>query len=224
MKHIIKTSPPDEFVKECETPGVSFSTLRSKKTLKERLLQDQGFICCYCGCEIKNDGHTKIEHIKCQERHEDLALCFENMLASCDGGENDRKNKVVPPHVIHCDAKKGSDDIPISPLEKDVENCLMYFDDGTVKGSDPEGNGSKLIQVLGLNVAYLVTQRKNAIEAYEDFGVTELEKELNWIKDKHNGKYEPFCFVLEQYIKSIIDSFGNGNSEELEGRELLAIQ
>lgn len=70
------------------------------------MLQDQGFICCYCGCEIKNDGHTKIEHIKCQERHEDLALCFENMLASCDGGENDRKNKVVPPHVIHCDAKK----------------------------------------------------------------------------------------------------------------------
>lgn len=38
MKHIIKTSPPDEFVKECETPGVSFSTLRSKKNVKRTIV------------------------------------------------------------------------------------------------------------------------------------------------------------------------------------------
>ena len=63
MRHIDKTTPPSEFVEYCETPDVSFAGLsgKPKRALKERLLEDQGYICCYCGRRISNDEHTKIE-------------------------------------------------------------------------------------------------------------------------------------------------------------------
>ena len=51
MRQIIKTSPPTEFVEYCKTPGVSYEGLGGeyKKALRKRLLEDQGYICCYCG-------------------------------------------------------------------------------------------------------------------------------------------------------------------------------
>lgn len=214
MKHIIKTIPPEEFIENCKTPGVTFSSLSSssKSALKERLLEDQGFICCYCGCRIINDDGTKIEHIKCQKRHKDLALCFDNMLASCDGGDKDRRNKVKPPHLLHCDAKKGDDDITLSPINKSIEKQIIYFDDGTVKGRGEEGK--ELIRVLGLDTGYLVSQRKNIIESYTNFTQDDLLDELTWITEKHNGKYEPFCFVSEQYIKALLNISSNYKEKE----------
>lgn len=85
MWHINKTRPPKEFVEYCKTPGASYKGLsgESKRKLRKRLVEDQGYICCYCGMEISDDEHTKIEHVKCQKYHSDLALCFDNMLASC---------------------------------------------------------------------------------------------------------------------------------------------
>lgn len=203
MKQIIKTVPPEEFVEYCKTPGSSFSELsgKPKKALKERLLEDQGYICCYCGTEIHNNEQTKIEHIKCQKRHDYLSLCFDNMLASCDGGDKDRMNKVKPKHQLHCDAKKGNDDIPISPLNY-VDDLLVYFDDGTVKGRN--NVGQELIRILGLNVKYLVSQRKNAIESYNDLPLEDLEKELVYVDEKQDGEYMEYCFVLKQYLMNLV--------------------
>lgn len=84
MWHINKTRPPEEFVEYCKTPGASYEGLSGepKKKLRKRLVEDQGYICCYCGMEISDDEHTKIEHVQCQKYHGDLALCFDNMLAS----------------------------------------------------------------------------------------------------------------------------------------------
>ena len=71
MRHITKTTPPQEFVEYLKTPDVSFDGLSGvpKEALRQRLLEDQGYICCYCGRRIDNDKHTKIEHIKCQKNH-----------------------------------------------------------------------------------------------------------------------------------------------------------
>lgn len=202
MKHIEKTCPPIEFVEYCETPGVSYDGLTgdSKKALRKRLLEDQGYICCYCGCAIENNEHTKIEHIKCQKDHVELALKYENMLASCDGGESDRRQKTLPKHQVHCDAKKENKDIPISPLE-DVDSLFVFYDDGDVKG---RGLGKELVSILGLDVKYLKNVRREAIESYEILYPDNLEEELEWLKNKHDGKFEPFCFVLMQHINGLI--------------------
>jgi len=203
MRHIEKTEPPEEFVDFCKTPDVCFESLsgKPKRALRKRLLEDQGYICCYCGCRIADDEHTKIEHIKCQDRYGNLSLEFSNMLAACDGGERDRAGRVRPPHQCHCDAKKGNDDIPVSPLDNSIAGLLTYFEDGTVKGT---GAGETLIQTLGLNVQYLVSRRKSVIKEYVENVPEDLESELQWLRSMHNGEFEEFCFVLEQYVATLI--------------------
>lgn len=204
MRHITKTSPPEDFLKYLETPGVSYEGLSGshKEALRQRLLEDQGYICCYCGQRIHNNENTKIEHIKCQKEHSDLALEFSNMLVSCDGGDLDRQNGVKPKHQLHCDAKKGNQDIPVSPLDN-IEGYLSFFEDGTVKGKGEIGR--ELIRILGLDAKFLNTQRKSALEQYELRFPEDLEAELLLLKQKTNGCYDEFCFVLEQYVLDLIN-------------------
>lgn len=206
MRHITKTAPPQEFVEYCATPGVSYDNLSGtpKIKLRKRLLEDQGYICCYCGRQIKNDKYTKIEHIKCQEKYNELSLCFENMLASCDGGEQDREKRVRPKHKVHCDAKKENEDIPISPLDETIEDYLMFFDDGTVKGKGDIGK--ELVRILGLDTNYLTIQRRNAIENYRVLPISDWRTEVERLKMKgSDGKYEEFCFVLQSYAELCLE-------------------
>lgn len=212
MRQIQKTNPPDEFIEYCKTPGVCFEGLTGdkKKSLRKRLLEDQGYICCYCGRSIKNDEHTKIEHIRCQENYRHLELDFNNMLVSCDGGDKDRSDGIRPRHQVHCDAKKGNRDIPISPLEN-TEGLLFFFDDGTVKGNGDTGKA--LVEILGLDAKFLNTQRRNAIEQYKDFIPADLDLELLRLREKKDGCYNEFCFVLEQHIMDLINERNVGVME-----------
>lgn len=92
MRRIQKTIAPQEFIDfRKNMPGTGFGNLSGepKNALRKRLLEDQGYICCYCGQRI-DDDNTKIEHIKPQKYFPELSLDFNNMLASCDGGEKDR--------------------------------------------------------------------------------------------------------------------------------------
>ena len=205
MRRITKTTPPEEFLEYLKTPGVSYEGLsgKLKEALRLRLLEDQGYICCYCGQRIHNDKHTKIEHIKCQKNYGELELCFSNMLASCDGGDIDRSNGVRPKHQLHCDAKKGNQDIPISPLD-DISCLFSFFDDGTIKGKGDQGK--ELVRILGLDAEFLNTQRKNAIDSYNILAPDDLQKELLFLNEKHDGRFLEFCFVLEQYILDLINN------------------
>lgn len=219
MRHINKTFPPDEFTEYCKTPGVSFEGLTGapKKALRKRLVEDQGYICCYCGMEISDDEHTKIEHVQCQKNHGDLALCFDNMLASCDGGDSDReafnksnkrKRQNIDHHQRHCDAKKEERDIPVSPLNDDIENFITYFDDGTVKGYGEYG--TEIIQILGLDVKYLQTLRQNVIESYFENPIDDIEKEIEKLHTPKDGKLQPFCFAIEQCLCDMLKEKENG--------------
>ena len=213
MRRITKTTPPEEFLEYLKTPGVSYEGLSGelKEALRLRLLEDQGYICCYCGQRIHNDKHTKIEHIKCQKNYGELELCFSNMLASCDGGDIDRSNGVRPKHQLHCDAKKGNQDIPISPLE-DISGLFSFFDDGTIKGKGDQGK--ELVRILGLDAEFLNTQRKNAIDSYNILAPDDLQKELLYLNTKHDGCFFEFCFVLEQHILDLINEQNEADAIE----------
>lgn len=203
MRHIEKTMPPKELIEYKKTPDVIYSGLsgEAKKALRKKLLEDQGFICCYCGCRILDDDHTKIEHIKCQKRYPCLALDYNNMLASCDGGEYDRAKRIRPKHKCHCDVKKHDNDIPVSPLDTRIEGLLTYFEDGTVIGT---GEGKDLVDILGLNVPYLVSKRKSVIKAYIEDPPDDPKAEIIRLKTMHEGKYDEYCFVLEQYVSTLV--------------------
>lgn len=57
-----------------------------KNDLRKTLVEDQGFICCYCGSRIENDHHTSIEHLVPKSVEKIRTFEFENLVASCSGG------------------------------------------------------------------------------------------------------------------------------------------
>ena len=122
------------------------------------------------------------------------------MLASCDGGEQDRADRILPKHKVHCDAKKANEDIPISPLDEKIEDYVMFFPDGTVKCKGDIGK--ELIRILGLDTNYLTIQRRNAIDNYKFLTISDWRTEVERLKIKGtDGKYEEFCFVLQSYAE-----------------------
>ena len=60
----------------------------SKRELKQSLLEDQGYICCYCGKRIENDSTTPIEHLNPKSIYKNRTYDYTNLLASCDGGSS----------------------------------------------------------------------------------------------------------------------------------------
>ena len=208
MQYIEKGQEPSGLKHYKETPGVCFLHLPSevKTELKESLLREQGYICCYCGKRIELDPSTKLEHLLCRAQHPDLELVYENIIASCDGSQGEHDRKRFP---IHCDAKKRNKMIDISPLCQDCEDRFWYDEDGGIYGGSD--TVQKVIDTLGLDCATVKNRRKAAIKAYtiyRDFPeLTEETPDFWRIKLEYNltrdseGKYPEYCFAVRYYIR-----------------------
>ena len=89
MKHIVKGSPPANFIAYRRLPNASYQGLRKRKPLykevKQALAKEQGFICCYCGRRISGEADTQIEHIyaKGTNLYEEMQLDYETNLVAC---------------------------------------------------------------------------------------------------------------------------------------------
>jgi len=216
MKFIEKHSPPEKFTKYLEeTPGVSFETLDQeiKNELKQSLLIEQGYICCYCGKRIEFDQYTILDHLACREEHRDRSLDYYNILASCDGGQNNRSGKNRTEKKLfprHCDDKKNNASIEITPLCPECERHFSYDDDGNIFGCSKQGE--KTIDVLALDCITVKNGRYNAIDVYRaikedlkeventrDFWLNEIQIATN--KDS-GGKFLPYCFFVRYYIET----------------------
>lgn len=99
--------------------------------------------------------------------------------------------------------RKAEKDIPVSPLDADIERFVTYFEDGSVEGCGEEG--CALVQTLGLNAKYLQTLRKNAIESYIENQIDDIDTEIEKLHSLVDGKYQPFCFVISQLLSSSIE-------------------
>ncbi|HEY9706302.1 MAG TPA: retron system putative HNH endonuclease, partial [Allocoleopsis sp.] len=90
MKYIRKNIEPPDFMNwknQQKSLGVNFNYKSfqhpQKKIVKESLLREQGYICCYC-CRKINQKNSHIEHFLPQSKTDDnLALDYHNMLISC---------------------------------------------------------------------------------------------------------------------------------------------
>lgn len=214
MQYIKKEKEPLGLKKYKETQGVCFIDLKKevKIEVKESLLREQGYICCYCGKRIGLDESTKLEHLLCRNQYPELDLEYDNILASCDGGQGERcglpgqQRRKIP---CHCDHKKGNANIAISPLCPDCEDRFMYDEDGGIYGGSD--TVQKVIDTLGLDCATVKNRRKAAIKAYtiyRDFPeLTEETPDFWRIKLEYNltrdseGKYPEYCFAVRYYIK-----------------------
>lgn len=215
MQYIIKGNEPNELIEYKKTPGIGFDNLDKEVSLaiKQALLQEQGYICCYCGKRIGLNSNTILEHILCRVNHKDLELSYDNILASCDGGQSDRRGKTKRDKKCfpsHCDDKKSNKVIALTPVCKDCEKKFAYDEDGEIYGITPEAK--ETITVLGLDCRTIKNRRKAAIEAYklylETLAMTDEESTLFW-KQKlsfnstrsSDGEYPEYCFAVRYYIE-----------------------
>lgn len=178
-----------------------------KTKLHDALLQEQGYICCYCGMRITKEN-SHIEHLKPRSIYPQLALEYKNLLASC---QRDRERR----EPQHCGVKKDDwydEQLMVSPLDVNCANFFRYAASGEIlptNEQDLQEAAQTTIEKLGLGIEKLRLIRSAAIDgallAIE--GLTDEEKLFfaqGYEKLDANGQYEEFCaaiaYILNQYF------------------------
>lgn len=180
----------------------------TKENLRRALLHEQGYLCCYCNRPLNNDHTTKIEHFrpKDRDRYPALVFTYENLLASCDGGERDKDK----PRETYCDTKKGNSDptSPIRIIHPLQEDCQTWFDfDEMGKISPAEGNTQAIeaIRMLGLDARALNVLREKYINEYiMEIWAEEMntDEEIVSLQRKVNDKFFPFCTAIISILRN----------------------
>lgn len=217
MKYIQKSQPPQDFIdwkklaNQDWQPNWDNFQKPQKTSIHKSLLQEQGFICCYCGRRIVlEDSH--IEHFKPRNKYPNLQLDYINLIASCEIDQDE-----PPPIPVHCGHKKGAwyeENLMVSPVKSNCDDFFRYTDDGQIlatKEFDKQEAAKTTIEKLDLNINRLQKMRSAAIEGILDgLDLTDIQTIQDLInafeKPNRNGEYEEFCHViiyaLKQYLRS----------------------
>lgn len=224
MKHIEKGPEPEFFTKWkenfCITNGREpkyddFRNTDEWHDLRQILLEEQGFICCYCmqnvgdWDQIANRWDSHMEHFVPRSignihphscRAQDVQLSYDNLFISCNGEHCDEE---------HCGHYKKSEDSPmiLSPALPDVEKRFKYnLLNGSIDGIGAEAMTS--IRVLNLNNYDLKRRRASAIynSGYFDDDFEEKSEELIELYSSRNelGAYIEFCMAIVNVMRGLI--------------------
>jgi uncharacterized protein (TIGR02646 family) len=190
--------------------------LKSYKSLVNSLLEEQGYLCCYCGCRLPLTTVPSLilEHLLPISKPEFSCLLadYKNLLVACDGGMRDPNiNRFRGKKRLHCDKHKGDDILPISPLDKDCESHFVYHQDGTVTAANGTKDEKKTLSILNLcDVPSLKEARRAAISVIFDdndelLPTDDLKKIMKAYQEKDSeGRYEPFSFVVVDVIRQLV--------------------
>ncbi len=163
---------------------------RIRTEVHESLLQEQGYLCCYCGMTITKDFHddeiqaliqgttdtvelkvvpSHIEHFIPRSVNPALALNYTNLLASC-GSSKQQYNKIeiVSYCREHCAQRRRNLPLSVSPLQLDCEKYFKYLGSGEVEPTNDltrQADAQAMIDTLNLNYSRLVAMREKAIDA-----------------------------------------------------------
>lgn len=185
MKKIIKlaTNEPESFSNWKSAQSVEgwepcWDTLggQEKKDLRKALVQEQGYICCYCQQRITLCPKTEIEHIFprefCIEDKKYLAIEYNNLIASCEGNQPkyfdktkqkyERRHEDLGNKIVHCNNFRKSEDLPITPLFDRCEEYFIYTYEGDILTVENNNDAQKSIDNLNLKI--LNKKRKEYIE------------------------------------------------------------
>jgi len=197
MKKISKNQEPNSLVEHRSNQASSFNNIpaQTKFDLRESLINEQGFICCYCMRRIRladlgEVQRTKIEHFACQSEHPDLELNYRNLLLSCMGGEGEQK------HLQTCDTYKKDKALSINPTDnhRNIEELIKYNAYGEIYSDDHQLN-RELDEVLNLNNQVLRNNRRVQYESIKkmirDEGNKQKGKALKekYFEDKKNVQF-----------------------------------
>ncbi len=207
MKKIVKQSELRSLVEHRAQANANYDNYPDKDKLRESLLKEQGYICCYCMSRITSE-QMKIEHWKPQTKYTALQLEYRNLLGACMGNQGTR------PQNQHCDTRKGDIEITINPIEGDrnCENLVKYRPDGKIYSED-ESINHDLNETLNLNLGFLKKNRSDALfvlirkldEKFSNktWANITVQKEIDKLNTKdENGFYDVYCQFIASYLKS----------------------
>ncbi|GEM_PF-1190400 len=165
MKYICKTTEPENFrLWKNRNKGANwddFSKTSEHGELRNRLIEEQQRMCCYCEVLIKlEDSH--IEHLKPKGNpsYRKEMFLYENLLASCQFKDS-------------CGVKKFGWYEPdmVSPLNENCSGRFTYTSDGSIIPSDKNDIwAEKTIEKLGLNCRRLRDRRMSIIRGLDNNG------------------------------------------------------
>lgn len=106
----------------------------NKDRLREALVKEQHGLCIYCMSRIENVADSEkgavIEHWYPLSKSKEKALQYENLFASCYGGQ---KSPVQGSRrICCCDARKHDSVIQVDPCNRRMMEHIMYYSDGRI--------------------------------------------------------------------------------------------
>ena len=203
MRLVQKSKPePEALLTYRKTAGKDayWDGFPEKEALRDRLLQDQGGLCCYCMRRIKQ-SNMKVEHYLSRSLHPEHALSWSNLLAACTGNEGQLKS------LQTCDTAKGNADLQIDPRKTEHVDSLRYFSDGRIEAQEFAGD---LNETLNLNCPRLVQLRAYALDGFREVMQKKLGREGAWPQSKLEKELEQlateaplreFCAMFEWWLK-----------------------
>lgn len=172
-----------------------------RRKLRRDLLEEQGYICCYCMKRIDIDS-SHLEHFWPKSRFQDLDMDYRNMLASCEGqttGED------------HCGHKKKDwyDVDMVIPTDDEIETMFRYTLNGKIYPAHRGGKEAvekKIIHEWGLDSFHLERNRRMALEQTEIFDMDDYTEDEVWdtiayYDGRQDGKYIEYCNVIIDVMK-----------------------
>lgn len=190
MRHIQKGEEPAAFSQwKKKNPKKRYEDLKGdvKRDLKEHLLQEQKYLCCYCESKIEIEN-SHIEHVRPQSKCSKEDLNYNNLLISCGKKE-------------HCEQYKKNKILPISPLEQNCSEKFIYSFSGKIEAKKSEHQDT--INHLKLNYGKLVATRKRQIESFNNFFKTDPNTALSYFTDllgeKDGQLHEFHSLILFRY-------------------------
>jgi uncharacterized protein (TIGR02646 family) len=204
MRRIVKQPEPQSLTQHRANAHADYDNYQQKDELRDSLVAEQGAICCYCLRRIHPTGDgMKIEHWHCQTNYPGEQLDYGNLLGACLGGHGE------PPHLQHCDTKKGDSDLARNPATAahNIEEFIAFLPDGTIESSDPVLN-DQLTPVLNLNLSILKRNRKAAFDLFIDslagrgtLSKRELENEIALWSSANGGRLKEYCQVVLYWLR-----------------------
>ena len=208
MKQIFKTKEPISLT--TYRAGISKENLKNlekfdtapsnvKDELREKLLEEQGFICCYCMNRVESRS-SKIEHFKPRSLFRVEQLDYTNLFVACLGGQG------FSPCEQSCDTKKGKDSLNYISLLSDIEKSIEYKKNGFIFSNNQDID-RELTEILNLNHNLLRNNRQEALnQLFSDlkkrgWDVPTLKSTLEKYKHKNSkGKYRPYCEMIVYFL------------------------
>ena len=189
--------------------------------LRNYLLEEQGYICCYCMSRI-DFNYTKIEHFKPRSIFRVNQLDYSNLFVACCGKNIDKKkfydckttNEKYNKNNFYCDTKKDNGLLKAINLLSHIEKNIDYKKDGLIFSKN-RNIDKELNEILNLNYKILQNNRKKALEQLlielrkKSWTISNLKLNLQKYKHKNSeGKSRPYCEMIVYFLTKKLKSKG----------------